>query len=166
MELVEVVDGRDLDDVRQLFREYARWIGIDLSFQDFSRELEELPGEYIAPTGTLLLARADGVAAGCVAAHTWGADDCEMKRLFVRERFRGCGYGAALAERTIAWAGTAGYHRMLLDTLPSMEDAQRLYTRLGFREVAPYRFNPLPGAKFMELILRESLSEKSRLTNN
>jgi GNAT superfamily N-acetyltransferase len=152
-EVVEVIGGADLDEVRRLFGEYASWIGVDLSFQGFTRELAELPGDYVAPDGTLLLARVGGVAAGCVAAHRWQTGVCEMKRLFVRERFRGSGLGVALAQRVITWAREARYQRVLLDTLPSMEKAYLLYVRLGFREVAPYRFNPVPGAKFLELKL-------------
>jgi carbonic anhydrase len=152
-EIVEVTAGADLDEVRRLFGEYAAWIGVDLSFQGFARELAELPGEYVAPDGTLLLARVDGGAAGCVAAHRWGPDVCEMKRLFVSDRFRGTGCGTALAQQVVAWARRTQYRRILLDTLPSMEMAHLLYVRLGFREVAPYRFNPVPGAKFMALAL-------------
>lgn len=151
--LAEVAGGRDLEEVRDLFREYAAWVGVDLSFQDFPRELAELPGDYVAPTGTLLLARVAGVAAGCVAAHRWSGDACEMKRLFVRREFRGSGLGNTLAQAIISRSGAEGYRRVLLDTLPSMGEAQRLYVRLGFREIAPYRFNPIPGAKYMELLL-------------
>lgn len=151
--LVQVVNGPDLDEVRRLFSEYAAWIGINLSFQNFSQELAELPGLYVAPSGVLLLARIDGNAIGCVAAHQWSASVCEMKRLFVRESVRGCGHGRALVERTIAWARDAGYDRIILDTLPAMHAAQCLYARLGFREIPPYRHNPVPGAKFMELVL-------------
>ena len=152
-EVIEVASGRDLDEVRHLFREYANSIGVDLSFQDFAQELLALPGDYIAPTGTLLLARVGGVAAGCVGVHAWRAGACEMKRLFVRESFRGTGCGAGLVRHALTWARQAGYRRMLLDTLPSMEKADLLYARLGFREVEAYRFNPIPGAKFLELAL-------------
>jgi GNAT superfamily N-acetyltransferase len=139
--------------VRALFREYADWIGVDLSFQGFARELAELPGDYAPPTGVLFLLAHDDEPAGCVAVRQWESDACEMKRLFAREAFRGRGYGALLAREAIAWARGAGYERMLLDTLPSMAAAQGLYTALGFREIPPYRFNPVEGAKFMELVL-------------
>jgi GNAT superfamily N-acetyltransferase len=143
----------DLEDVRVLFREYAAWVAIDLSFQDFARELAELPGDYIAPHGVLLLARVDGGAAGCVAAHRWADRVCEMKRLFVRDEFRGSGCGRVLVERVIDWARQAGYSRMRLDTLPVMSRAQRLYDRLGFREIDAYRPNPVAGTKYLELVL-------------
>jgi ribosomal protein S18 acetylase RimI-like enzyme len=153
-DIVEVEGGADLEDVRVLFREYAAGTGVDLCFQDFPRELLELPGEYVAPMGVLLLARVGGAAAGCVAAHRWDEGACEMKRLFVRREFRGLKLGYALANEVIARSRAAGYHRVLLDTLPSMGEAQVLYAKLGFREIAPYRFNPIPGAKYMELVLK------------
>jgi len=129
-------------------------VGVDLSFQDFDRELAELPGDYVMPAGVLLVARVDGRVAGCVAAHQWRGGACEMKRLFVRDGFRGSGCGRALVESIIAWARKTGYQRILLDTLPAMDQAQHLYLRLGFQEVAPYRHNPVPGARFLELVLQ------------
>lgn len=150
---VQVASDADIAEVQRLFREYALWVGVDLSFQDFERELAELPGDYVSPTGVLLVARVDGAVAGCVAAHQWRKRICEMKRLFVRDGFRGSGCGRALVESIIAWARKAGHQRILLDTLPAMEQAQRLYLRLGFQEIAPYRPNPVPGARFLELVL-------------
>ena len=138
-----------------MFREYADWVSIDLSFQQFDEELAGLPGNYVAPDGVLMLAQARGEPAGCVAVHRWDAEACEMKRLFVRDAWRGHGLGAELARAAIEWARRAGYARMRLDTLPAMSGAQRLYARLGFREIPPYRFNPVPGARFMERTLAE-----------
>src|SRR5262245_32295818 len=150
---IEVATGADIPEVQRLFREYEAWVGVDLCFQNFERELATLPGDYGPPVGILLVARVDGRVAGCAAAHRWSDRDCEMKRLFVRDAFRGSGCGRALVERIIDWARNAGYERILLDTLPGMERAQRLYAQRGFREVAPYRPNPIPGARFMELHL-------------
>jgi carbonic anhydrase len=150
---VQVASHADITEVRRLFEEYATWVAVDLSFQDFDRELAELPGDYVLPAGVLFVARVDGKVAGCVAAHRWREGVCEMKRLFVRDGFRGSGCGRALVDSIIAWARKAGYRRILLDTLPAMDQAQRLYRRLGFRDVAPYRHNPVPGARFLELIL-------------
>ena len=144
-----VTSGPDLEEVRALFREYADWVAVDLSFQNFADELAQLPGDYVAPHGTLLLCAAEGAAAGCVAVRRWRADECEMKRLFVRPASQGRGCGLFLAERAIEWASQAGYRRMVLDTLPAMAGAQRLYERLGFEDILPYRFNPVPGARFM-----------------
>src|SRR6516162_6585208 len=144
----------DMPEEARLFREYAAWVGVDLSFQDFDREVDSLPGDYVPPGGILLVARVAGEVAGCVAAHRWSDATCEMKRLFVRDAFRGAGCGRALVERIVAWADDAGYERILLDTLPGMTQAQQLYGRLGFREIAPYRPNPVAGARFMEREVR------------
>ena len=143
----------DLAEVKRLFEEYSVWIGIDLSFQNFAQELSGLPGDYRAPRGTLLIGRAGPLAAGCVAVRRIDKGDCEMKRLFVRDGFRGLGAGEALARAAIGFARQAGYRRMLLDTLPSMSAAHALYARLGFAEVEAYRYNPVAGARFMALSL-------------
>ena len=139
---------------RILFEEYQAALGIDLGFQDFQDELANLPGQYAAPSGRLLLASANDVIAGCVALRPLSGDDpCEMKRLFVRPAFRAHGLGRMLAERVIAEARTIGYRRMCLDTLPSMGRAQQLYEVLGFREIASYRYNPIAGTRYLGLDL-------------
>jgi ribosomal protein S18 acetylase RimI-like enzyme len=153
METRTVVGGSDLEAVRALFREYAVWVAVDLSFQGFAAELAGLPGEYQAPLGVLILCAVDHQPAGCIAVRPWQARTCEMKRLYVREAFQGRGCGRLLAERAIDWAMHAGYDRMLLDTLPAMTTAQHLYEKLGFRDVGRYRPNPIPGARYMELTL-------------
>lgn len=127
---------------------------MNLCFQNFEQELAGLPGEYALPDGRLLLAEYEGQLAGCVALHKWQADICEMKRLYLRSSFRGKGLGRALAEAIIGEARSIGYRRMRLDTIePIMKDAVEMYRKLGFREVAPYRPNPIAGAMYMELNL-------------
>jgi len=143
------VGESDIKSVKRLFEEYAAWIAIDLSFQNFDEELRRLPGDYAPPRGALFLAFAEGTPAGCVAVRPFDENDCEMKRLYVRDSFRGLSAGEHLAHEAIAWARGAGYRRMLLDTLPPMRAAHRLYERLGFLEIPAYRFNPVEGARFM-----------------
>lgn len=155
-----VTGGADLEEIRTLFREYAQWVALDLSFQGFAEEVAGLPGNYVAPHGILLLCVDGAVSAGCIAVRKWRAKTCEMKRLFVRPRFQGCGCGRLLAQRAISWAVEAGYERMLLDTLPAMATAQGLYERLGFRDIEPYRPNPVQGARFMGLDLSGNGSPK------
>lgn len=139
---------------RELFQEYAQSLGVSLCFQNFEQELAGLPGHYAPPDGRLLLAEYDGQLAGCVALHKWESGVCEMKRLYLRPSFRGKGLGRAMAEKIIAEARNIGYRRMRLDTIePLMKDAVEMYRKLGFREIAPYRPNPIAGAMYMELQL-------------
>ncbi|HST17533.1 MAG TPA: GNAT family N-acetyltransferase [Gaiellaceae bacterium] len=150
---IRAITPADLDDVRALFGEYAASLPFDLGFQDFELELAGLPGAYVPPDGALLVARADGIAVGCVALRPLGPETCELKRLYVRPTTRGWGAGRALTERALGEARRIGYLRIRLDTLPGMERAQALYLKLGFRDVAPYRENPIAGARFLELEL-------------
>jgi ribosomal protein S18 acetylase RimI-like enzyme len=158
MELV-LDDTPSLEEVALLFREYAASLGFALDFQDFDGELESLPGVYAPPRGLLLLARCNGEPAGCVALRPFEAGTAEVKRLYVRDRFRGLGVGRQLATALIAAARALGYTRVRLDTVPSMGAAQTLYRSLGFREIDAYTVNPIPGARFFELELRELLTE-------
>lgn len=145
------------EPAREILREYAASLAIDLCFQNFETELATLPGEYTAPAGGLLLAFVDGALAGCGGFRALpDADDanaCEMKRLFVRPAFRRFGLGRMLAEALIEEARRAGYSAMLLDTLDEMESARELYASLGFVEIAPYYFNPIPGAHYLKVEL-------------
>jgi putative acetyltransferase len=153
LEIVRVTDGENLSHVRELFRAYAEWIAVDLSFQNFDKEFANLPGEYAPPDGTLLLALHDGKAAGCVALRKFAVDICEMKRLYVAPDFQGAGVGRRLVDEIIAEAKRLGYVNMRLDTMPKMASAQKLYRKLGFKEIEPYRFNPVACTVFMELDL-------------
>lgn len=146
-----------LDEARLLFREYADQLGIDLCFQGFEDELAALPGDYSAPNGALLLAYVDGDLAGCGAFRPLPdadyANACEMKRLYVRRAFRRFGLGRLIAQALIDRATQAGYSAMLLDTLDDMEAARGLYASLGFEEVPPYYYNPIPGAHYLKVDL-------------
>jgi len=139
---------------RELYLEYADSLGFSLCFQSFDQELASLPGDYAPPLGRLLLAEYRGQLAGCVALHKLDPEVCEMKRLYLRPQLRGRGVGRALAEAVIAEAWVIGYRKMRLDTVePVMPNAVALYRRLGFREIDPYRANPIAGALYMELVL-------------
>lgn len=143
----------DFAIVRQLFREYQAELGIDLCFQGFAAEVEGLPGDYAPPSGRLLLALRDDVAVGCVALRAVDGTRCEMKRLYLRPGARGSGLGRALVERLLSEARAEGYGEVVLDTLPSMAEAQRMYERFGFRDIPPYRANPVAGARYLGLRL-------------
>jgi ribosomal protein S18 acetylase RimI-like enzyme len=153
LQIVAAEAGDRLDEARYLIEEYAASLDIDLDFQNFRDELRRLPGEYAPPAGRLLLALWQDQAAGCVALRPLGDGLGEMKRLYVRPHYQGLGIGRALAEAMISAALTIGYTRLRLDTLPSMTRARAMYTALGFREITPYRYNPIAGTAFMELAL-------------
>jgi ribosomal protein S18 acetylase RimI-like enzyme len=152
--LSQPADAAALDLTRQIFREYAQGLGVDLAFQGFDAELAALPGEYAPPGGVLLLAWVDGQLAGCGALRALPDADypnaCEMKRLYVRQAFRRYGLGRVLAQALIDRATQAGYSTMLLDTLDDMEAARGLYVSLGFEEIPPYYFNPIAGAHYLK----------------
>ena len=154
MRLSQAEGASQIKGARGLFKEYADSTGLDLCFQNFEQELTSLPGDYAPPSGRLIVAYAGEEAAGCVALRRVDDSVCEMKRLYVRPAFRGTGLGRTLAERIVGEAREIGYGRMRLDTLPSMRSAIALYRSLGFREIEPYRFNPVEGALYMELELQ------------
>jgi len=154
---VEALTAAQFDAARSLIEEYAAQIGasmgVDLSFQNFSAELNRLPDMYGPPSGCLLLAGRDDEWVGCCALRRFSDNACEMKRLYVKPPVRGAHLGRHLAERLVAKARALGYRRMVLDTLGGMAAAQTLYRSLGFRETEPYYFNPMAGVSYMELDL-------------
>jgi len=142
--VIRAAEAADVEAVRELLREYAAGVGVDLSFQNFEAELADPLGFYE------LVLLAEG---GCVALRRIDDETCEMKRLYVRDAARGSGLGRRLAEALLAEARARGFRRMLLDTLPTMTAARSLYATLGFVETEPYRYNPVPGTTFLELLL-------------
>jgi putative acetyltransferase len=157
IELVPAESAAQIAAVRGLFEEYAASLDVDLCFQNFAAELDGLPGEYAPPGGALLLAQVDGEPAGCVAMRPLPDSDhvnaCEMKRLYVRRAFRRFGLGRLLAQQLMDLATQAGHSCMLLDTLDDMEAARGLYVTLGFVEIPPYYYNPIPGAHYLKVDL-------------
>jgi len=157
IQLITPVQAEQLDATRDIFREYAAGLGVDLCFQSFDAELAGLPGDYAPPRGALLLAMIEGQVAGCVALRPLDnvdyANAAEMKRLYVRKAFRGFGLGRQLVEAIMDAARLAGYNSILLDTLDDMEAARALYDELGFEDIPPYYHNPIPGAHYMRASL-------------
>jgi ribosomal protein S18 acetylase RimI-like enzyme len=151
--MVRAAGPGDLSDIRAMLEEYAAGLGVDLSYQDFARELRDLPGDYVPPAGALLVGHVDAAAVGMVAMRPRSPDRSEMKRLYVRPAARGTGLGRQLADAIIDAARLAGYREICLDTLPTMQNAQRLYEHLGFRDVSPYYDSPVAGTRFMMLDL-------------
>lgn len=154
MNLIQIQSTEEINQARELFAEYQAHLGIDLCFQDFNKELAELPGKYAPPAGRLFLAVEGDQVAGCVALREIEPGICEMKRLYVRPEFRGTGLGRMLAEKIIQSAREIGYRHMRLDTLPGkMDRAIAIYRSFGFKEIEPYYSNPVMGAVFMDLEL-------------
>jgi putative acetyltransferase len=155
IELLAPVSADEWRETRDIFTEYAQSLNVDLCFQGFAEELAQLPGEYASPRGALLLARVDGAVAGCCALRPLDAADypnaAEMKRLYVRQAFRGLRLGRRLAEAILDEARMAGYSCVLLDTLDDMEAARALYEDLGFEEIPPYYHNPHAGAHYLKV---------------
>jgi putative acetyltransferase len=152
--ILEASSSSHLADIRELFLEYANSLDFSLCFQNFDKELAGLPGDYSPPRGRLLLAESQGKKVGCIALHPLDETTCEMKRLYVRPQFRGMRIGVALVNAILDAARKIGYQSIRLDTVgPSMQDAIAMYRRFGFREIGPYRANPMPGTLYMELNL-------------
>jgi len=154
LQILQTHNDEMVGEARALFREYETWLGMDLCFQNFEQEVAELPGKYAPPSGRLYLAYVDNQLAGCIAMRAIGDGVCEMKRLFVRDGFRGARVGVQLIERLIEEARSEGYKQMRLDTFPpKMGKAVGLYESHGFRKIPPYYNNPHEGVLFMELDL-------------
>ncbi len=156
IKIVQAATPAQVEEARTLFREYEKWLDVDLCFQGFEEELAQLPGKYAKPNGRLLLAKVEKEFAGCIALRKINDGVCEMKRLFVRKDFRGLGLGKILIEKLINEARQISYHKMRLDTLPvKMPQAVKLYKTFGFYEISPYYKNPHDETLFLELNLKE-----------
>jgi ribosomal protein S18 acetylase RimI-like enzyme len=154
IQITQAETPEQIEAARKLFREYEAWLGLDLCFQGFEEELKNLPGKYAPPEGRLFLANANGEIAGCIALRKLEEGVCEMKRLYVRDTFRGLGSGRILIEKLIEEARRIGYKKMRLDTLPDkMAKAVALYTSYGFQKIPAYYHNPYGETFFMEKVL-------------
>lgn len=153
LKIIQAATKESIETVKTLIRDYAESLEFDLDFQNFDQEMDDFPGQYALPKGRLYLAMDENQPAGCVALRDLGDGICEMKRLYVKPDYRGQKIGRLLAQTVIRAARELGYERMRLDTIPSMKQANVLYKALGFKEIAPYRFNPIEGAAFFELHL-------------
>lgn len=150
IEINKISSEQDLEDVKQLFREYVAFLQVNLDFQGFEEELAKLPAKYAEPEGCMFLAKVNAQPAGCVAL--WKLEDgiCEMKRLYVKPEFQGLGLGKMLSQRLMEEAQIKAYHTMKLDTLKRLVSANKLYQNLGFSETKPYNFNPEPDIVYFE----------------
>ena len=157
IQLIKPSVASEFQATRLIFQEYAQELGVDLCFQNFDAELDDLPGDYAEPQGAQLLAMVDGQLAGCCALRPLASSNytnaCEMKRLYVRRSYRRLGLGRKLVDAILDAARVAGYHHVLLDTLSDMESARALYEDLNFKEIPPYYHNPIAGAHYLKVNL-------------
>jgi putative acetyltransferase len=168
MLLKQVESAEEVEQTRELFHEYVTWLVVNLCFQNYEKEVADLPGEYVPPTGRLYLARENDETAGCIALRKLDEGVCEMKRLYVRQQFRGRRLGRSLVDRIIEDARNIGYSRMRLDTLPGKMDAAiAMYRSLGFKDIKRYYDNPYETAAFMELeLLVEKTGDRKQETGD
>lgn len=156
IEILQAETADQIEETRKLFREYEKWLGLDLCFQGFEEELSCLPKKYAKPDGRLYLVLVNAKTAGCIALRKLERNVCEMKRLYVRDEFRGLGLGKKLVEKLIGEARLIGYEKMRLDTLPDkMSKAMKLYKSHGFAEIPSYYDNPYKETLFLELNLKK-----------
>ena len=158
-------DTTELGYVRQFFRNYAAWLGVDLSYQGFADEVANLPGAYGEADGRLFFAEYEERPAGCVGVRRFSEGVCEMKRLYVDPDARGHGLGRQLALAAIRAAQELGYRRILLDTQPAMRIAMKLYRELGFTEAPAYYPSPIEGTVFLTLDLSQWSEDEVRNEN-
>jgi ribosomal protein S18 acetylase RimI-like enzyme len=148
--IIEKLSDSTIGEAKKLIREYLDWIQVDLCFQHVDEELERFPDKYREPDGVFLIAKVGETVAGCVGLKKIGDRTCEMKRLFVRDKYKGQGVGKDLVDAIILEAKRKGYSRMRLDTLKRMDKALALYRKFGFKEIGQYVENPIEDAVFME----------------
>jgi ribosomal protein S18 acetylase RimI-like enzyme len=152
--LKEVITEAEYTIAGDLFREYASQLDIDLAFQNFNKELETLHSQYSRPSGMIVIAfNETQTPLGCFGIRKFEGAICELKRMYLRKEARGLGMGSILLQRAIEIGKELGYEKMRLDTLPSMNTAIKLYKKAGFYEIEPYRFNPVEGTKYFEIML-------------
>jgi len=156
IELIEAKSDKSYQIATSLFKEYAAQIGVDLSFQNFNQELANIQEQYARPKGVLYIAYDSSQnPIGCFGIRQFEDSICELKRMYLKSTYRGLGIGKQLLLKSIEVGRELGYTKMRLDTLPTMQSAIGLYQSIGFYEILPYRFNPIEGTKYFEIILEE-----------
>lgn len=154
IELITANSAADHAAAGILFREYAAWLGIDLGFQHFDEELQQLREMYGAPQGGILLYKDGGNYIGCAAVRNKGNGIAELKRMYIQPAYQGKGLGPVLLNKALELAAALGYEKIRLDTLDTMLPAMNLYTKAGFYRIDAYYHNPQPGAVYFEKLLK------------
>ena len=153
VDIVRVESPEQFEQMGKLIVEYVGTLDFQLTFQDYEREIAELPQTYGPPAGAAFLALDSREPVGTVGVRLFEGSICELKRMYVRPKERGMGAGRSLVVAAIEAGRALGYERMRLDTVPEMTTAISLYTSAGFYDIEAYRPNPIPGARFLELAL-------------
>ena len=151
-----IIDGKHhINQVRNLIIEYTQMLNRDLSFQNIDDELKDPSKKYTAPVGELLVAIENDEVVGMIAYHKHSATRCEMKRLYVKPKYRGMKLGEQLIQKLIELAIQSGYTEMVLDTLLPLQSAIYLYQKLGFQQCEPYYNNPMNDIIYFKKMLLE-----------
>ena len=149
-----IEEGKELNVIRDLFREYEKELNEDICFQSFEEELKDPLKKYGPPSGDLILAYWEDAIAGCIALTKMkDSGACEMKRLYVKPSFRKNKIGKLLVEELLNSAKEKNYQKMRLDTFLKLQPAVHLYQQFGFENISAYYNNPLPGVLYMEKTL-------------
>ena len=141
-EFIYVTTEQEYEAAAILFNEYAGWLNIDLCFQHFSEELQQLATMYAPPSGGIILAKMENEFIGCVGIRNIDTGIAELKRMYVKPAFHKRGIGKMLLEKAISLATTYNYEKIRLDTLSNMTPAISLYKQYGFYEIPAYYHNP------------------------
>lgn len=136
-----------------LFNEYAQWLNIDLCFQNFDKELQQLSIMYAATSGGIVLCKKNNDFIGCSAIRKIDTTSCELKRMWVQLPYQKLGIGETLLKECIALAKKLNYKEILLDTLKRLQPAIKLYKKYNFIETEAYYKNPNNDVVYMKLVL-------------
>tara|TARA_R110002051_G_C8568551_1_gene475401 strand:+ start:348 stop:827 length:480 start_codon:yes stop_codon:yes gene_type:complete len=155
IELKMAQTATDFKHAKNLILEYVSWLGIDLSYQNFDKEMETLPKMYGPDEGGLFIAFRNGEAVGIAGLRKFSEQDAELKRMYVQPDSRGLGIGQLLLSACMETAKKLNYESIKLDTADFMKSAIKLYTDNGFVEIGAYRHNPHESARYYELKLKK-----------
>jgi putative acetyltransferase len=141
---------QEYEEAKKLFTEYATWLNIDLCFQNFAKELDEIEKMYAADSGGIFLCFDADKYIGCSAIRRIDDMSCELKRMWVQQNYQGKGIGEELLKKCIELAKQLNYKTIRLDTLSRLQPAIQLYKKYGFEETSSYYNNPNPDVVYMK----------------
>lgn len=140
----------EYEEAKKLFTEYAAWLNIDLCFQNFTKELDEIEKMYATDSGGIFLCVDDDKYIGCSAIRRMDDTTCELKRMWVQQNYQGKGIGEELLKKCIDLAQQLNYKTIRLDTLSRLQPAIQLYKKYSFEETTSYYNNPNADVVYMK----------------